>query len=211
MRENKDNIVNYKFMGTGLSKNDKKSAKNRFDKYRKHYNIDNYSDLCILEELVFRENLQEGSKKKIELLTKNKSVKDAQILPKGLLDTIDKNEECMLILREKLGLFSEKIIDDAYEQHEILEKKMAIYRAEHPMEFETKCPFCEEIYFLKRRTKDFEPLKLKLFKNGVLVNSEMWKWYKEGKITKDEFAKALNVSPDQIQWLAEHIYNTPAE
>ena len=142
-----EEILNYRFQGIGLSKNERKSAKRRFEKYLKAYpGIDNLSDFQLLEELVYRENLQENAKKKIEFLTKNKSVQDAQIIPKYLTDFIDKNEECMLVLRDKLGLFAEKKIDDAYEQHEILEKKFDIYREEHPMEFITKLYIIFDIF-----------------------------------------------------------------
>jgi len=201
----------YRFQGAGLSAEEKKSAKKRFDKYLKSYpGIDNLSDFQLLENLIFREIVQEKYKEKIGYLTKNKEVKDAQIIPGHLMNALNNNEEQILILKEKLGLFKEKNIDDAYKEREILEKKFDIYRKEHPEEFKTTCPFCSEVFFLNIRTDKYKESKLKLYKNKVLCNEHLWKCYKEGKITKDDMALVLNTSPDYIDWLEEKIYNLPS-
>lgn len=188
---NSKNELNYKFQGTGLSTAEKKIAKKRFDKYIKAYpGIDNLSDFQLLENLMFREIVQEKYKEKIGSLNKNKAVKDAQIIPEYLMKAYSNNEEQILILKEKLGLFKEKNIDDPYKQHEILEKKFDIYRKEHPEEFKTTCPFCSEIFFLNIRTDKYQESKLKLYKNKVLCNEHLWKCYKEGLVF--------------VKWMSQH-------
>jgi hypothetical protein len=210
MTESKN--IKYKFQGKGLSTAEKKIAKKRFDKYLKSYpGIDNLSDFQLLENLIFREIIQEKYKEKIGFLTKNKAVEDAQIIPKHLMTSLNENEEQILILKEKLGLFKEKNIDDPYKQHELLEKKFEIYRKEHPEEFKTTCPFCSEVFFLNIRTDKYTESKLKLYKNKVLCNEHLWKCYKEGKITKDDMASILNTSPDYVDWLEEKIYDKESE
>ncbi len=200
--------LKYQFQGIGLSTTEKKVAKKRFDKYLKNYpGIDNLSDFQLLENLIFREILQEKFKTKIGYLTKNKAVEDAQIIPVQIIKSLDENEEQILILKDKLGLFKEKNIDDPYKEKEILEKKFEIYRKEHPEEFKTTCPFCSEIFFLNIRTDKFKESKLKLYKNKVLCNFSLWQCYKENKLTKTDMASILNVSEDYIDWLKEKIYN----
>ena len=116
-------IKKYFFQGTGLSTAEKKIAKKLFNKYLKSYpGIDNLSDFQLLENLIFREILQKKYKEKIGYLTKNKKVEDTQIIPGHLINALNTNEEQILLLKDKLGLFKEKNIDDPYKQYEILEK-----------------------------------------------------------------------------------------
>ena len=79
------NINKYRFHGEGLEPNEKKIAKKLFDDYRKNYSIDTLSDLQLLESLVYRETIQIRYKKKIEDISKSKTVKEANIIPKNLL------------------------------------------------------------------------------------------------------------------------------
>ena len=204
------NLSKYRFAGVGLEKDEKKIAKKLFDDYRKHYTIDLLSDLQLLEELIYRETLQTRYKKKIEDINLSKTVKEKNIIPKSILNELDENLDKIILLKEKLGLFSDNK-DDEYKAFEITEKKFDIYRKEHPEEFKTTCPFCSKIYFMNIRTEKFKANKLELFKDKVLCNEHLWKCYKGNQITKEDMAKVLNVSEDYIDWLEEKIYNTPSK
>lgn len=207
--KNTDNSK-YKFQGTGLSVAERNSAKKAFNKYLSTYPNPSYSDLQLLEELVYRETIHERYKKKIDELNKNDSVKEKNIIPKYLLEFLNENLAQQIILKEKLGLFKEKV-EDEYKALQILEKKFKIWKENHIEERKVTCPFCSEIFFLNIRTTGFTESKLKLFKNKVLCNEHLWACYKEGKITKEDFAKILNVSNDYIDWLESKIYDKPSK
>ena len=203
-------INKYRFQGEGLEKTEKKTAKKLFDGYKKNYSIDSLSDLQLLESLVYRETIQIRYKNKIAKISESKTIEKENIIPKNLLNALNDNLTQILILKEKLGLFSEDKKDE-YKAFEVLEKKFDIYKDEHIEEFDIDCPFCAKKFFLNRRTDKYQPSKLVLFKDKVLCNSTLWKIYKENKITKEEFAEILNVSEDYIDWLEEKIYNKPSK
>ena len=207
--KNRDNSK-YKFQGTGLSVSERNFAKKAFNKYLSTYPNPSYSDLQLLEELVYRETIHERYKKKIGELNKNEKVKEEKIIPKYLLTFLNENLAQQITIKEKLGLFREKT-EDEYKAFKTLEKKFEIWEQNHIEERKVTCPFCSQIFFLHIRTDKYKESGLKLFKNKVLCNEHLWKCYKEGKITKEDFAKILNVSPDQVDWLEEKIYNKPSK
>lgn len=188
------------FRGTGLEPAEKKWAGRRFNEYKANYNIGNFSDLQLLEEIVWREVLQERYKKSLE------DKPDARYIQNNLNDNLSQ----ILILKEKLGLFETKK-EDEYKAFKVLENKFDIWKKEHIEERKVTCPFCSEIFFLNIRTDKYTESKLKLFKNKILCNEHLWKIYKEKKITKEEFAEILNVSPDYIDFLESKIYNKPSK
>ena len=89
-KENKDNSK-YKFQGTGLSVSERNFAKKAFNKYLSTYPNPSYSDLQLLEELVYRETIHERYKKKIGDLSKDEKVKEEKIIPKYLLEFLNEN------------------------------------------------------------------------------------------------------------------------
>ncbi|MHA1747536.1 MAG: hypothetical protein ACTSYF_02705 [Promethearchaeota archaeon] len=114
-------------------------------------------------------------------------------------------------LKEKLGLFEDKTKLDAFRDFEELREDYKEYRRRNPHLFKTKCPSCSFIFFLKRRTDCYEEIDSPWFKDKILCNPILWGIYKEGRITKKEFADVLGVSEDYIDWLGEKIFPVKKE
>ncbi len=69
------------------------------------------------------------------------------------------------------------------------------------------CPFCTKIFFLKRRTTNYEEFISPFYADDKVVrNDELHSCWKEGFLPKDRYAKCMGVSPDYIDWLDEHFY-----
>lgn len=196
----------YKFKGTGLNKAEKKKAKRRFDKYCKAHNYERLTDLELLESLIFHELLTDRIKEKIEDLGKSKKVKEADIIPSDLLEQMRDLEDQALKIRGKLGLFEDRKGDSPLKHLTDLEKKFELWMANNKASREVVCPFCSKLFFLKIRTDIYKAYKSPFFTDKVLMNRPLWVLYKEGKITKEEHANVLGVSPDYIDWLEEKFF-----
>lgn len=195
------------FKSLGLSSGEQYRAIFQFKEYKDSYHIESYSDLQLLSELVFREILQERCKTKIGTVDKSKNVKEQKIIPVAVMKALDDNLDRMLTIREKLGLFSDKKVDDPFEHLQTLEKKFEKHREENAGDYSIPCPFCSKMIFLMFKVKNYEAKKHPFFKGKFLVNDELWKLYKEGRLTKEDLANIFQTSSDYIDWLEAHIYN----
>ncbi len=201
------NLSKYRFVGAGLEKDEKKSAKKLFDGYRRNYSIDALSDLNLLEELTYREILQERYKIKISEVSKSKTVNDQNIIPGHVLKALNENLTQILTLKEKLGLFSDKKEDsDAFKHLETLKKKFKIWLKENQGSRTLACPHCSKMIMLRIRTKAWEAQKHPMFRDRILCNDHLVKLFMEKKITADDCAKMLGTSKDYIKWLIEKWY-----
>ena len=192
------------FKGTGLTHNEKRIAQRKFKKYKEVYHIDSLSDLQLLESLVFRETLQERTKEQIM-----DDVDDKKVLKPAstrLMNIINNNEECILILKEKLGLFEDKKVKDPFKHIQILKKKFKKWREENQGSRTLICPHCSKMLMLRIRTKAWEVQKHEFFRDRILTNNHLVKLFMDKKITKSDCAKILGVSEDYILWLIEKWY-----
>jgi len=209
-----ETIEKYKFNGIGLTTTEKRRGGKIFRDYCNVYHIDKLSDLELLNELVWREIIQQRYKKKIGDLSKTKRSKrgeknkiSTEIVPKRLVDELNDNLKNIVDLKDKLGLMQGEEGNSVYDYIEDLKERFRKYREENIEEFMISCPFCGEEIVLNLRTDKYKASNLRLFKNKILCNKELWLLYKkEGKITKKDMAKVLNVSTDYIDWLDSHIY-----
>lgn len=195
------------FKSLGLSRSEQYYANKRFTQYKEKYHIDSYSDLQMLSELVFREILQERCKTKIGTIDKSKNVKDRKVIPVATMRALDDNLDRMLLLREKLGLFTKEEKSDPYEHLISLEKKFEKHREENAGDYSCPCPLCKEMIFFTFKVKDYDASKHPFYKGKFLSNDELWKLYKEGILTKENLAKIYQTSTDYIDWLETHLYN----
>ena len=199
--------TSYKFKGIGLSTAERNTGKKRFEEYLEVYpHLNKISLLTLLEELIFLELINDSIKLKIRQLTNAKSVKTSTAVPSKLLKELQDNLTQILNLKSNLGLFEEKEKLDAYKDIENLKKKFETYREEHSLSFKTTCPFCSEIYFLKRKTENYEPHISPFFENKILINRPLMDLYFAKKITKKETSQVLGTSPDYIDWLIDKFF-----
>ena len=69
------------------------------------------------------------------------------------------------------------------------------------------CPYCSKIFFLKRRTTNYEEFKSPFYaEDKILKNDELHAMWKEGLISAERYGKVLGVSSDYPAWLDEHVY-----
>jgi DNA-directed RNA polymerase subunit RPC12/RpoP len=208
MDENKK----YEFKGVGLSKYEKTLGKEKFKKYCNHYHIEAYSDLQMLEELIYQELMQERLKEKAtQLEEKNKNEKKEYTIPRTLVETMKVNFDQILIIKEKLGMFENKEGQDGFAYIQKLKDKFKKWNEENQGSRTCVCPHCSKIILLKIRTEAWEAQKHPFFQDKLLANKSLWKLYKEGKITKQEVGEILGCSDRYIDWLEKHIYQAPAE
>ena len=198
----------YVFQGVGLDVGEKRIAKTQFLEYIKTYpHLNKLSNLQLLEDLVFQEAIHNRLKNQISLFLenekKNQDPTKAAGLPAKLQEQLNSNLNQILSLKERLGLFKEKEELDAFKDVESLIRKFEEYRKENQAAFEVTCPFCTEIFFLKRRTEHCESFNFPFFKDKILCNVPLHKLYKAGKLTKEEYAEVIGTSSDYIDWLDE--------
>ncbi len=205
---------NYKYQGIGLTVKERNIGLKKFEDYKSAYShLNQLSDLQLLEHLVFLEVLDERYKTRIGDIAKNKTAQKSGIIPSELMNALTKNSEELVKLKEKLGLFPDKNTLDAFQRYQDVQEKFDIFRKAHPLEFKTTCPFCSKIYFMKRRTKNFEPHASPFFNGGskILHNPEVMDLWHKGIITKKQAAKIHGTSADFIDWLDEKFYNKKEE
>ena len=202
MEENKKN--KYKFQGTGLGTSERRQAEERFIEYQTQYHIENLADFQLLEELVFRESLQERYKKQIGKLSKKSG--EANIVPKHLLNALNDNLEQILILKEKLGLFDEKEKSDFYTFWERYKKKLQIYAETHEGACTFKCPSCGEYALLLLKVDDYNTFNFNLLRGTFVYNKELMEEIEKGTLSKDRVAKILGCSVDYVDGCYRDIY-----
>ena len=200
--EKEKNRKTYKFSGTGLNAKEKHWAEKRFEEYKKFHHVESLSDLYLLEELVYRETIQERTKQEIADLSKGGQEEKKKSIPHYMQETLDKNLEKIIELKTKLGLFDEKKDEDSpYKYIEDLKKKFNIWLEENQGSRSLICPHCSQIMLLKIKTDVWESQKHPFFRDRILTNEHLISLYKEKKITKQDVAKILEVSDNYVDWL----------
>ena len=203
MSKSKDKKSDFTFIyeGAGLVGNDKKKGKKRFKEYRNHYDIENLSDLTLLETLVFREILHS------QILDKIAEIRNAgdkkNVVPGHFMKDLTTNQEQILILKEKLGLFAEKEVTDAFKYLNLLFKKFRLWMRRNKESRQICCPFCSKLFFLKMRTTAYEAHVSPFFDNKIIANKALFDLYKRKKINQQDVANVLDTSTDYVKILEE--------
>ena len=201
-----------KFIGEGLTPGEKRWGSFRFQDYLSSYaHLNKLGNIQLLEELVWKEVIQERYKKQIGALGKvigqNTDGSDKiEPVSKGLQEAADEGLRIITEIKTKLGMFEDQKTTDAFKEFQLLKIKAAEYRKAHPLSFKCTCPFCARIFYLKRQTEHYEEFKSPFAEDKVLNNKPLFKLFKDGKLTKEDVADVLGVSPDYIDWLDENVY-----
>ena len=208
--ENKDE--QFEFDSTGLTTKEKHWGEKRFSDYKDRYHIENFSDLQLLSELVFREALQRRYKKQAEKNSKSKTTsEDGGKVPTYILKTLDENLVKIIELKKELGLLQVEKGKDLYDYINQLKRKFQLWREENQGSRQVVCPFCSKLFFLMIRTDKYEAKKSPFFRDKILANKHLWFLYREGKITKEDVARVLGTSPDYVDWLEQRIFSKDSE
>lgn len=196
----------YKFVGDGLEDQEKRLASVRFKEYVKNYNISSFSDMQLLEELVYRETLQSRVKKVIQDKQKLAEEKKEFTFPKYLTDSLDTSNETILILKERLGILRDvKDADEGFNYIQKLKEKMKLWAKEN-QDRTFACPHCSKMVLLYMKPDAWETMKHPFFESKVLGNKKLWELYKQNKITKQDVADVLGCSAQFVDWLEKKIY-----
>jgi len=199
--------LNYVYKGVGLSGVSLRSAHQKFEEYRSHYHLTQYSDLLLLEDLVYNEYLADECKKKItKAEAKYKKEKREQTAPKYLIDAKNSLMEQIILLKNKLGMFADKTNKDGFDYIQKLKEKFTIWREEN-QDRTFVCPHCSKMLLLKMKSEYWETQKHPFYKSKILGNKKLWQLYKAKKLTKEEVAEILECSPAYIDWLSRKVYN----
>lgn len=208
----------YEFRGIGLNKSEKYFGQKKFDEYVRIYHIVQYSDMQLVDELVYKEILQEQLKIQIQdkkakfdkanKLLEEKDKKEFSI-PTYVMTAMNNNLEQVLILKEKLGLLNTQTGDDGFKYITQLEEKFKIWCQENQDRTFT-CPHCSKQILLYMKQEYWETMKHPFFESKVLANKKLWQLYKENKITLKDVAEVLGCSEKFVNWLERKIYLKPA-
>ncbi|HUS50697.1 MAG TPA: hypothetical protein VMZ91_11060 [Candidatus Paceibacterota bacterium] len=208
--------VKYEYKGVGLNRTEAKHGKEKFDEYCSIYHISAFSDLQLLEELIYREIMQERFKieieaKKASTEKKNKGKSEENkkdiAIPTYTVDAMNKNLEQVLALKEKLGLLNKQDQNDGFTYIEQLRKKFKLWEAENQASRTFVCPNCSKMLMLHVKPDVWEVQEHKFFRDKILCNEHLVKLYKQNKITKEDVALILGTSPTYVLWLVEKWFN----
>ena len=178
----------------GLEQSEIKEAKKRFSIYKERYNIDSYSDLVLLGELIYIEVLINRYKRLIKKISDTTgSPPDA-----GTIRTLGELEDRALTLRDKLGLIQKEKKDEFIK---FLEKAKRYWRERAIDTNVLRCPYCGELIHLVPNMEYWETHKFPFIKSRILYNEHLINLYKSGKITIEDVAKVLETSVEYVKWV----------
>ncbi len=179
------------------TKHEKRIAKELLIKYLEQYDIESLPDQNSLKELIYYEIVQVRLQEKM-----NKLHKDDNAIPANLLEIMHDNSSMIIELKNKLGLNrGMQAGKKPYDVLEHLKKRFAKWRQENSGSRHLICPHCSKMVMLKIRMDAWEALKHPFFQDRVLSNRHLINLYINNKLTKDDVANVLEVSPDYVDWL----------
>ena len=178
---------------------EQKAAKVLLSKYLQDYELETISDKNILKQLIYLEVFQARLQTSAE-----EYQKERKAVPLQILDSIHKNVDKIILLKEKLGLTKDAKSasqSDAFKALEIIEHKAKVWRENNQATRRRVCPYCSKIVLWKIRPEAWEAQKHPFFKDRILHNTHIVKLFKENKLSKEDVAAIFECSTDYIEWL----------
>jgi DNA-directed RNA polymerase subunit RPC12/RpoP len=177
---------------------EQKAAKVLLSKYLQDYELETISDKNILKQLIYLEVFQSRLQTSAEEFQKERKA-----VPLQILDSIHKNVDKIILLKEKLGLTRDvkTTQSDAYKTFETIEHKARLWRENNQATRRRVCPHCSKLVMWKIRPEAWEAQKHPFFKDRILYNTHIVKLYKQEKLSKEDVAAIFECSTDYIEWL----------
>lgn len=196
----------YSFIGDGLTPKQKAEGREICKEYRSNYNVENYAQFQLLEELIFREIQQKSVKQKMANLMKSENVKEKNLIPRSQWQALDDNLDKILDLKERLGMIGDDDEKTFYSKYTALHEKYQKWVMAHKADYSFKCPHCEKWVMAYIDLRKYGKVQHPHFRGQIIYNETLWQLWRDEKITADEIAKILNVSVEYIPYLEEELY-----
>ena len=177
---------------------ERKLAKDLVKRYLEDFSLETISDRNTLKEVIYYEVVQNRLQEKLNHFYE----KDSKAVPMQLIDTLHKNSEMIIKLKNTLKLtrVNEK---GGYDALAHLKKRAKVWREENQGSRTIKCPHCQQFVLLKIRTAEWEAQKHPYFKDRILANKHLVRLYNEGRVNRTDVAAILECSENYVDWLIE--------
>jgi len=195
--------------GNFIDAKEKELAKKIFKNYLSKLDFENTSDLSTLSMLVFNEVLSNRVQKSInEFTSKDGKSYISDKLLKAHTDLINE----ILKLKVKLGIDRETAKQDEMTALQLLKKRFASWvlenRSECTIAIPYECSGCGKqdvkIVLLRKRVSDFESVDHPWFQGRFYINAYLIQMVEDGKMTREDCAKAHKVSVDHIDFVLKN-------
>jgi DNA-directed RNA polymerase subunit RPC12/RpoP len=189
-----------------INDDEKKLAKSLLKKYLDDFVPESTSDINILGNIIFLEVVTLRLQSEL-----NKRHNEEKDIPLKMIELLHKNLSETMSLKESLGI-TKKTKD---ESENSVAKKIASIRSQFKVWSEQNqasrticCPYCGQMVLLKMDCSHYDSQKHPFFKDRILGNTHLIDMYQKQRITKEDVAKVLEVSPDYIDWLLKKKFIT---
>lgn len=187
---------------------EKKYAQSLLKKYLEDYTIETVSDRNTLSQLIYLEVLQSRLQDAL-----NEFYQLSKAVPKEPLDSIHKNTDKIISLKNTLGITrtkQEETVKDAYSYVQMLFRKRKRWLQENQASRYLTCPHCSKAVLLKIKTDAWEAQKHPFFRDRILGNEHLIELYKQNKLSREDLAKVFQTSADYVDWLVERCWKLPS-
>ena len=183
---------------------DKKLAKSLLKKYLRDYVPETISDVNTLRSILFLEILNLRFQDEL-----NTAKKDKHPTNQRTVETIHKNLNQILVLKDSLGLLKDKKegnVKEADKKIAIMRKQFKLWCDNNQLSRQCTCPYCGQMFLLRIRMDHWEAQKHPFLKDRILYNRPLTELYLNGTITKETLSRILECSPDYIDWIISKIH-----
>ena len=187
-----------------VSPEDKRDAKVLVKKYLQDYIPETVSDINTLRSILFLEILNNRFQQEI-----NKAQTEGKEIPLRSVETIHKNLNEIVILKDALGLLhkeKEGSVKSLEQKILLMRKQFRIWMENNQLSRNAVCPYCGQFFLLRLKMEHWDAQKHPFIKDRILFNQPLTDLYLQKVITKDKLAEILETSPDYIDWMVDRMH-----